>query len=256
RVFNHITDPIEVPFEGADAPLREIVYEAVDSCWNVSTWSKYLKVKDETVPHVVTDDAIRVSLNHKEEWIAADVFGEGSYDNCGIELELARRTDWWKDPKCVNLCPSGKTYGNWADILVAIGFDRGDVNVILSGGTLNGTYDLDLERLKENILSDTKIEEHYFKSIAWLWEDSDCGEKVVHGWLYEIAKVLSDPGYCGLTDEHGNALNEEVLREFFDRLTGIPGYGKEVAYLGGGWSTDVPFKCEDACEAVTVEYLA
>uniref|UniRef100_UPI001F32B783 T9SS type A sorting domain-containing protein n=1 Tax=Membranihabitans maritimus TaxID=2904244 RepID=UPI001F32B783 len=26
--------------------------------------------------------------------------------------------------------------------------------------------------------------------------------------------------------------------------------------LGGGWSTDVPFKCEDACEAVTVEYLA
>ncbi|WP_236981121.1 hypothetical protein, partial [Membranihabitans maritimus] len=25
RVFNHITDPIEVPFEGADAPLREIV---------------------------------------------------------------------------------------------------------------------------------------------------------------------------------------------------------------------------------------
>ncbi|WP_236981196.1 hypothetical protein, partial [Membranihabitans maritimus] len=47
----------------------------------------------------------------------------------------------------------------------------------------------------------------------------------------------------------------EELEGFFDRLSGVPGYGKEVAYLGGGWSPSVPFKCEDACEEPMVELL-
>ncbi|WP_236981147.1 hypothetical protein, partial [Membranihabitans maritimus] len=112
----------------------------------------------------------------------------------------------------------------------------------------------DIEKLHEFFLEHEEVEAHYYEKLKWLWEDGqECGPLVLHGWLYDIARYVAE--HCGGTDEHGNPLVIEELEGFFDRLSGVPGYGKEVAYLGGGWSPSVPFKCEDACEEPMVELL-
>ena len=43
-----------------------------------------------------------VSLGGKKVWVDAETFDEGSWDNCGINLLLARRVDWYE--ACVDLC--------------------------------------------------------------------------------------------------------------------------------------------------------
>src|SRR5690606_6175024 len=122
--------------------------------------------------------------------------------------------------------------------------------------TLSGDYSYEISSLRTNFLEKEGLENHYYKSLVWLWEDSACGEKIVHGWLYALATYLAQscsPDYP--VDEHGNRLDQDQLRQFFDNLTETPGYGQELALLGGGWATDIPVDCEDACQSTMVEYL-
>ena len=46
---------------------------------------------------------------------------------------------------------------------------------------------------------------------------------------------------------------DHLYREKFPEL--YAEYGDQLSQLGGGWSDQVPFDCEDACENVTVELL-
>ncbi|GAA5225311.1 hypothetical protein GCM10025777_59420 [Membranihabitans marinus] len=251
--FAHTSNPIRIPF-GGHGVKTEIRYEAADSCWNQSEWFKYIEIKDATPPIVVMDDEVRVSLTSKEAWVKAETFDEGSWDNCEIELILARRTDWWADTACVDLCPEGETYTSWDDLLSDLGFSG--YGGALGGEYQCGDYDFDITALKKFLNSET-VENHYYQKLLWLWEDSyECGEFVVHGWLYDIVKyILLNDNCSGGDVEHGNRLKIEEFEGFLDAITGRPGYGKEVSYLGGGWSPAVPFKCEDACENPTVELL-
>ncbi|WP_236981200.1 hypothetical protein, partial [Membranihabitans maritimus] len=66
-------------------------------------------------------------LTNKVAWVEAEEMDEGSWDNCGISLRLARRVDWWADTACVDLCSNGKEYDNWVDLLVDLGFAEGQV---------------------------------------------------------------------------------------------------------------------------------
>lgn len=249
---------------GCNGELTRVHYEAADNCWNQSTWNKYIKIRDDVPPTVVVDRAVTIPLQNKIAWAHAETFDEGSWDNCAIDLRLARRTDWWADTACVNLCDVAQTgklgshapYDNWVDLLDDLGVDRTQATTAVGGGrvgesSFNSKYKV--EDLK-TVLNKGEVEEYYYHQIVWLWEDAKlCGKKVVHGWLYSIAAYIAE--HCSATDEHGNVLKVKDLEEIFDHLTGTPGYGKEMAYLGGGWSKSVPFKCEDACEEVTVELV-
>ncbi len=246
--FAHLSDPFIVPFNGPGF-LTEVLYEAADSCWNQSTWTKYITVKDQVKPIVSTDDNVRVSLNAKEVWVDAESFNEGSWDNCGIDLVLARRADWYTDTACLDVCNAEK-YTKWLDLLEDLGFNRSEMQAVIGGTYLCGDYSYDITKLR-NFLNEESVESHYFEKLVWLWEDSyACGELVIHGWIYDIVRLILE-GNCGYTPN----LKIKDFEIFLDRIVGRSNYGEEVALLGGGWSTGVPFKCTDVCENPIVEVL-
>ncbi len=257
--YSHTSDPIRVPFTECEGALNEVRYEAADNCWNQSRWTKFIEITDDVPPTVVVNRNLNVTLTNKIAWARATSFDEGSWDNCAIGLRLGRRTDWLSESGMVDLCDGNRPhapYDNWVDLLDDLGVDRTQAATAVTGGEVsmaafNAKYNVnDLS----TILNDGEVERYYYKQIEWLWEDEEaCGEKVVHGWLYSMAAHIAE--HCSSEDEHGNALRVSDLEAIFDRLTGTPGYGQEMAYLGGGWTKEVPFKCGDACEEVPVELL-
>ena len=257
--FEHTQDPIRIPFTGCYGDLTEVRYEAADNCWNQSEWFKYIRIEDATPPTVVADRGVNVTLNSKTEWVYTETFDEGSWDNCAIDLKLVRRTDWWADTACVDICSDlgpNAPYDNWVDILDDLGVSPSQAKAAVSGATVgykNFTDAYNVDDLKV-FLNEGEVEQYYFNQIVWLWEDDErCGPKVVHGWLFALASYIAEN--CSVPDEHQNTLKTSDLEVIFDNLFGKAGYGNEIALLGGGWSQAVPFKCEDACEEVPVELL-
>ncbi len=257
HTYSHLTDPIRIPFTGCYGELTEVRYEAADECWNQSEWYKYIRIEDATPPTVVVDRAVNVTLNSKTEWVYAETFDEGSWDNCAIDLKLVRRTDWLTDTACVDICGDvTKNYNNWVDILVDLGVRRADASAAVAGSQVGYYIFMDNYQVNalKHFLSEGEVEEYYFNQIVWLLEDDErCGPKVVHGWLFALAAYIAEN--CSVADEHGNKLKVRDLEAIFDNLFAQPGYGNEIALLGGGWSQAVPFKCEDACEEVSAELL-
>ncbi|MDH3651249.1 MAG: hypothetical protein OEQ53_16300, partial [Saprospiraceae bacterium] len=95
------TGTVKLPhYEGA----VPVIYEAFDDCHNVGRDTCYIKVKDLTKPVAVCDKGVNVSLTDKKVWVKAETFDEGSWDNCGVNMLLTRRTDW--QTACVDLCDS------------------------------------------------------------------------------------------------------------------------------------------------------
>src|SRR5690606_29042035 len=167
---------------------------AADHCWNQSEWYKYIRVIDDTPPTVIANRDINVSLTSETVWVPASRWqsglDEGSWDNCAIDLKLARRSDWLA---CIDICPEAdehESHDNWTDILEDLGFDRGDLvqaaaGVSVGADRVNSNYNLDDLAV---LLSGDEIEEYFFHQIVWLWEDGQaCGRKVVHGWLFALA---------------------------------------------------------------------
>ena len=257
HTFSHLTQPIRIPFTGCYGEVTEVRYEAADECWNQSEWYKYIRIEDATPPTVVADRAVNVTLNSKTEWVYAETFDEGSWDNCAIDLRLVRRSDWITDTACVDICGDvTKNYSTWASILVDLGFASSHAQAAVAGNQVG--YDVVMNAYKvanlKHFLNDGEVEQYYFNQIKWLLEDDElCGPKVVHGWIFAIAAYIAEN--CSTADEHGNTLKVRDLEAIFDNLFAKPGYGNEIALLGGGWSQGVPFKCEDACEEVSVELL-
>src|SRR5690606_8344377 len=131
--YSHLTNPIELPFNGCDGPLTEVRYEAADQCWNQSEWNKYIRVIDDTPPTAIANRDINVGLTSEMEWVESETFNEGSWDNCAIDLKLARRSDWLA---CIAVCPESDDHDkhdNWTDILEDLGFSRDDVEKAVAG---------------------------------------------------------------------------------------------------------------------------
>src|SRR5699024_10128159 len=118
-----------LPFQGCGEEVTEIVYEAADGCWNHSRWSKFIQIRDDVGPTAVANHDVNVTLNKEVEWVsAATTYDEGSWDNCGLDLILVRRSDW-SENGLIEICSGVSTaYESWIDILVAIGFDARQVN--------------------------------------------------------------------------------------------------------------------------------
>ena len=237
-------------------------YEAFDGCHNVTRDTCYLYVKDFTRPVTVCDKGINLTVGEGTAWLEAEIFDEGSWDNCGINLMLARRSDW--ATSCgVNLCDS------IVPLCVTEHHDTIWCSVLERDDYVN------------------PVEAHYIETIKWLCEDNqDCASLVVGGWWYDLMKeatincvdhpypvdeqyfrkLLDDP------DLECFGFGEPLVRDLCDKydfeytenfppviapfVSGSPENPLDVmSQIGGGWSKKVPFCCEDACQNVTVELL-
>ncbi|MCB0666043.1 MAG: hypothetical protein KDC80_09490, partial [Saprospiraceae bacterium] len=182
-----VTQRCYVSHEQLKLPYREdpyqVVYEVYDSCHNVGYEYCYLKVKDRTRPVAVSDKGVTVSLSDKKVWVDATVFDEGSYDNCGVNLLLARRKDW--NEACVDLCynvsPEAacdpKSQTDYESAVIPIWTDGHDT-----------LWCLELEDDKHC----DPVEAHYAKQMQWFCEDDlPCGELLYNGWVYDLIKYAT-----------------------------------------------------------------
>ncbi|NND33661.1 MAG: hypothetical protein HKN76_13820 [Saprospiraceae bacterium] len=250
---------IKIPRTEAPIPL---IYEAFDLCHNVTRDTCYFFVKDFTKPVTICDKGINVTISDTTVWLSADVFDEGSWDNCGISLLLARRADW--ATACgMNLCDSIIPYCTtehhdtlWCSVL------EQDKHV-------------------------NPIAAHYAKTLQWLCEDEqECSDFIIGGWWYDLIKkatlecidhpypvndqylkqIFNDPSLECFEDSLN--IGDLCTKLGFDFVSNLPQFAAPlfsqssetafdiVSQIGGGWSKEVPFCCTDACQNVMVEVLA
>ncbi|NND07084.1 MAG: T9SS type A sorting domain-containing protein [Saprospiraceae bacterium] len=275
---------VQIHLPKAERPYQ-ILYEVYDSCHNIDSIYCYIFVKDRTKPVAVVDKGVTVSLSDKKVWVEAETFDEGSWDNCGVNMLLVRRTDWYE--ACLDLCDSVKT---------------------CCWGEHDTLYQSFLQPDKHR----DEIEAYYAKTLDWLKNDgTPCANLIYNAWQYDLMK------YATLECiDHPYAVDDEYFREIFtkcyedylystgettmfdidpespveycfDRWCAVApydapgcydhpdsvgvglfpfGFGNELLdsemrlieeydRIGGGWSDAVPFTCEDACGPVTVEIL-
>ena len=226
----------------------QIVYELYDSCHNVDTIYCYVILKDRTRPVAVSDKGVSVDLAGalvdstltKKIWVEATTFDEGSWDNCGIGLMLARRTDWYE--ACMELC---------------------DTTQLLC------THH-DLEIRKAYLDHGSPVEHHYAETMKWLANDSTlCYAQLLNGWMFDLTyygTIACDTTHALSREEFTSILLEEdcdlgldlQLKSPFNCQAGQADLEQVITHasqIGGGWSTSVPFDCNDACQNVTVELL-
>jgi hypothetical protein len=176
-----------VSHEQLKLPHREepykITYEVYDSCHNIGYEYCYLKVKDKTRPVAVADKGVTVSLSDKKVWVDAATFDEGSWDNCGVNFILARRSDWQE--ACVDLCNNVREEANcspagpedYESAVIPIWTDGHDT-----------LWCLDLEDDKHC----DPVEAHYVKQMEWLCQDElPCGELIYNGWNYDLLRYAT-----------------------------------------------------------------
>ncbi|MBY5958819.1 T9SS type A sorting domain-containing protein [Membranicola marinus] len=163
----------------------KVYVEASDSCDLTSVDSFYVRVVDDTKPHVSILQNIRVGLTGELTWIDVSIMDEGSFDNCGVAMVLGRRTDW-ATAAHVELCDGLET----------------DARV-------------------------NPVEAHY----ASFLDDLKYSNESCTNWLYEEWQKDS-MRVCNET------LPDSLLPQ-----------------IGGGWTTQIPFTCEDACQEIEVELL-
>ncbi|MBK9992870.1 MAG: HYR domain-containing protein [Saprospiraceae bacterium] len=71
-----------------------IIYRLYDNCYNLSTDTLIVTVKDNTEPVAICDRRTVVSLNQNGTvWVPADVFDDGSFDECHLHHFEVRRMD-------------------------------------------------------------------------------------------------------------------------------------------------------------------
>ncbi len=80
---------VELPI-GSDT----IIYRVYDACYNLTTDTLVVHVKDETEPVAICDRRTVVALNHTGlNWVEAEVFDDGSFDECKLHGFEVRRMD-------------------------------------------------------------------------------------------------------------------------------------------------------------------
>ncbi|MCB0665683.1 MAG: T9SS type A sorting domain-containing protein [Saprospiraceae bacterium] len=252
-------EQIKIPRTDVPIPL---IYEAYDFCHNITRDTCYFYVKDFTKPVAICDKGVNVTLSDTTVWLHAETFDEGSWDNCGISLLLARRTDWAS--ACgVSLCDSIIPYCTTEH------HDTLWCSVLEQDKHLN------------------PIEAHYAETLRWLCEDQqECNSLVIGGWWYDLIKYATleciDHPYP-VDDKYLQQIFKDPTLECTDQFLDVGylctklGFGynanlpafpaplltnsAETAFdvvkqIGGGWSKEVPFCCADACQDIVVELLA
>ncbi len=159
-----------VSHEQVKLPKKEgpyyVVYEAYDSCHNVVIDSCMIYVKDRVKPVPVVDKGVTVSLSDKKVWVDASTFDEGSWDNCGVNLLLARRSDWYE--ACIDLCDS------------------------IDACWISEHHDTLWQALLQPDKHRDEVEAHYAKTLDWLCNDDvPCGDIIYNAWQYDLIKYAT-----------------------------------------------------------------
>jgi hypothetical protein len=77
-------------------PIGEhhVTYRAYDACYNLDSCSVKITVEDKNPPTAVCDQGVVVTLTRDDEiHVQAEVFDEGSHDDCHLDSFLVRRMD-------------------------------------------------------------------------------------------------------------------------------------------------------------------
>ncbi len=222
------TKPISLPMRPEP---YQISYEVFDACHNRGQIYCYVLVKDETLPQAVSDKSVTVDLSSKRAWLEVETFDEGSSDNCGLNMKLIRRQDWWQQ----------------------LAVDSND----LISSCINPSWNtLDYPGVEKGALL-----EHYMDFLTWLKSDGQpCAALVWNAWQYDIlhriniSDTLPDP----IT-----LIYDVDTCEIFHK--GTPGdgclsissskTGDAISQIGGGWSEAIAITCADVCSTVVVELL-
>ena len=82
-----------VPPTGLFQPI-EIIYTIIDECWNDTSISQMLIVRDNDPPIPICDELTQITLDPDSCWarVYAKDFDDGSYDNCADSLHYAIAT--------------------------------------------------------------------------------------------------------------------------------------------------------------------
>ena len=83
-----------IPAPGLGLGVHQITYQATDECGNVAELEVTINVVDMVAPTTICDEITEVALTSDGMAVVpADVFDDGSYDNCCLDEFLARRMD-------------------------------------------------------------------------------------------------------------------------------------------------------------------
>jgi hypothetical protein len=103
--------------QGLQLGTHLVVWTVSDLCGNTSTCSFYITVEDNVVPVANCDQHTVVGLTNDGPrgitLVPAEVFDDGSYDNCGPVTFRARRMDscidydWTTNGGCIDDIPNG-----------------------------------------------------------------------------------------------------------------------------------------------------
>lgn len=74
--------------------IDTIIYRVFDNCYNVTSDTITVTVRDNTEPVAICDRRTIVALNHSGfNWVPAEVFDDGSFDECHLHHFEVRRMD-------------------------------------------------------------------------------------------------------------------------------------------------------------------
>lgn len=95
-----------IPSPGLPTGVHDVTYQATDACGNQTVLTVPVTVVDDIVPIAICDEITDINLGSDGyAIIPAEVFDDGSYDNCCFDKFLVRRMD--------NICnlPGATTFG-------------------------------------------------------------------------------------------------------------------------------------------------
>lgn len=95
-IFNPADKNPDVRFRKMTIGSYMVEYSAMDDCGNIGKDTIVLVLRDKKPPTIVLDDDPGVVLTHNQylSWADVSSLDEGSFDNCELEIILARRVDW------------------------------------------------------------------------------------------------------------------------------------------------------------------
>ncbi|WP_236975564.1 T9SS type A sorting domain-containing protein [Membranihabitans maritimus] len=96
KVFFTDEENPDVRFRNLSIGKYLIEYSAYDDCNNFGKDTIVLVLEDKTPPAIVLKENVNVSLtgNESDIWVDINRFDEGTFDNCSMNILLARRVDW------------------------------------------------------------------------------------------------------------------------------------------------------------------
>ena len=127
----------------------------------------------------------------------AITFDEGSWDNCGVNFLLARRSDWYES--CIDLCDSIDTC--W----------------------ISEHHDTIWQAHLETDKHLDEVEAHYAKTLEWFCEDNvPCGDVLYNAWQYDLMKYATL--HC---QDHPYGVDDQYFRGIVDQAIGDPDFAQK-----------------------------